>query len=888
MDGRSRKPLPDTPVADGPVTAFDDESKARLCCAHYARVSRIRVERRRSKRAYLAIRRRIKAGGGTEEELSAFTLGELRDALARGRGRAPGPDGIHPDMLRRLPANGQVALCALINRSWHTGEVPALWRSGIIVPILKNAKPTAEIKSYRPVTLLCCTSKVMERMVMARLDFWQRRAGLVPPEQAGFQAGRSTVDCIAQIAQPAFDALQARKLPSRSLLVAVDLRAAFDRVWRGGLLEMLANAEVPGRWLRWLRSWMSDRRAAARWNNEVSKKRVFKAGVPQGSPLSPLLFVIFAAGAIAAVRDAAPEVQVTVYADDITLVARHPLPTSAATMMQPALDALASWAATNEVKIAADKTEALVITSHPNEVNAKCHPRLTLNGSDLTYNPEPKILGVHFDSQLRFGPQARFAVAKLSSRINVLRALAGTDWGCDEDTLRSLYTGYARPGALYAGGVWHGFLAPTHARRLESANYRAARVIVQAPAGSNSIATRREAGLCSIGALVRRDAGRLLLHARRFPSDHAVGRLALPPVHPRRLRTTGGQLRGCWFDLATDSLASLPRGAIPEPWPLPHEAPPPWAPDGQDLARFVLAGADVPRNALPEERRFAALQALAELREEDEEKTIEIWTDGAAIDGLRNGGAGCVVKWPGVVEPTVQSRPAGLLVSSTDAESVAAEMGLRLAAESEQTAANYRILFDSRALFDRLQRHPMRLVDSPSSLRAAGLLDRLAALGRVTVVWVPGHAGLPLNELADRAARAGCDMAQEDTRLYVEELGATAGAAHIHFEASKGGERLDVTGLSREEAVRIHRLRLNRLPDLQKTKHRWRHDGATTATCRRCGEGIDDTPHFLTVCPALAPLRRTILGAQVSLDVLQTAPRAVASFLRNALPPPGQ
>ena len=245
--GRSRKPLPDTPVSDGRRTASDDESKARLCCAYYARVSGVRVERRRSKRAYLAVRRRIGDGGGTEEELSDFTLGALRDAVARGRGRAPGPDGIHPDMLRRLPAEGQVALLALINRSWRTGEIPALWRSGLIVPILKKAKPTAEVKSYRPVTLLCCTSKVMERMVAARLGFWQCRTGLVPPEQAGFQTGRSTADCTAQIAQPAFDALQARKRPSRSLLVAVDLRAAFDRVWRGGLLEMLANAEVPGR-----------------------------------------------------------------------------------------------------------------------------------------------------------------------------------------------------------------------------------------------------------------------------------------------------------------------------------------------------------------------------------------------------------------------------------------------------------------------------------------------------------------------------------------------------------------------------------------------------------------------------------------------------------------
>ena len=363
------------------------------------------------------------------------------------------------------------------------------------MPLLKKKKPAKDIASYRPISLLCCPSKVMERMVMARVDHWQREVGIVPEEQSGFQPGRSTEDCIARIAQPAFDALQVRVSPERSLLVAVDLRAAFDRVWRGGLLARLAAAGIPGAWLRWVRGWLSDRRACVRWGDAVSGKRVFSAGVPQGSPLSPLLFVLFAADAVRAVREAAPGVQVIMYADDITLVARHARPARAAEEMQLALDALSSWAELNHVLIAAEKTEALVLSSDPWEVNAKCRPRLVLCGSPVGYNAEPVILGVKFDSQLRFGPQAREATARLRARVNIMRALAGTSWGADEDTLRALYVGYARPSATYAAGVWASFIAKSHLRRLESANFSAARVITRAPAGSNSAATCREAGL---------------------------------------------------------------------------------------------------------------------------------------------------------------------------------------------------------------------------------------------------------------------------------------------------------------------------------------------------------------------------------------------------------
>lgn len=94
-----------------------------------------------------------------------------------------------------------------------------------------------------------------------------------------------------------------------------------------------------------------------------------------------------------------------------------------------------------------------------------------------------------------------------------------------------------------------------------------------------------------------------------------------------------------------------------------------------------------------------------------------------------------------------------------------------------------------------------------------------------------------------------------------------------------GDELLDVTGLSREDAVAIHRLRLNRFPALQATKARWQRDGADTATCRRCGRGDGDTLYFLTACPALTPLRQRILGSHPSVGMLQSSHRAVIKFL---------
>jgi ribonuclease HI len=380
--------------------------------------------------------------------------------------------------------------------------------------------------------------------------------------------------------------------------------------------------------------------------------------------------------------------------------------------------------------------------------------------------------------------------------------------------LRALYVGYARPAALYAAGVWFPFLAPTHVARLESANYAAARVITGAPAGSNAIATCRETGLMPLALLAKRDSASLLLHAQRFPANHALhGLTQTVPDIPRRLRAVGGH-RGNWFDTASAALSCLPPGVVPEPWPDCDTLPAPWSQSLQRPIAFFLAGEGIRRDDTVERRRFAALDTLERIREECSHlPAIEIWTDGAARGGTSSGGAGVVIRWHDGRPDSVVGAAAGVLASSTAAESAAALLGVRMVAREIHGAPHrvaIRLLFDSRALFARLQRPAWRMDDSTSRDVALCLGD-LAESNDVAVIWVPGHSGLASNVRADAAATYARDHAdQEGVPIQVcalrqavsrsveqEALEAYRAALtnHTHFEASGGGRLVDFSVL---------------------------------------------------------------------------------------------
>ena len=213
-------------------------------------------------------------------------------------------------------------------------------------------------------------------------------------------------------------------------------------------------------------------------------------------------------------------------------------------------------------------------------------------------------------------------------------------------------------------------------------------------------------------------------------------------------------------------MANPGRGRPPGPLPggTSSSTPlrPPW--EVPDSLSFHW-GPGTTREDCPAVRRAKALDFLGTLRRLVP-PNLEVWTDGAAKEGTHHGGGGFTISWPAPGPDTVGSVAAGLITNSTAAEATALAAALQVVSTELLVSRNHYViwvLFDSRALLDRLRRPTPAHLDRPTA-EALRRIYSLAADHKVLVIWVPGHAGLPQNEAADTAARAGTDLPQPATK----------------------------------------------------------------------------------------------------------------------------
>ena len=175
----------------------------------------------------------------------------------------------------------------MFNTSWTIGEVPDDWKRAITVPILKPGKDKSDAGSYRPISLLPCLGKLMERVVKRRLEWFIEENELLSLDQYGFRKGKSTLDCLLQISQNISESLANKE---HCLVVYLDLKSAYDKIHRRGLIYKLALMGIKGNMLKWISSYLSNRTSKVRVAQEVSDEEIIENGVPQGAVLSPILF----------------------------------------------------------------------------------------------------------------------------------------------------------------------------------------------------------------------------------------------------------------------------------------------------------------------------------------------------------------------------------------------------------------------------------------------------------------------------------------------------------------------------------------------------------------------------------------------------------------------
>ena len=206
--------------------------------------------------------------------------------------------------------------------------------------------------------------KTMERMIKNRMTYYLESKGLLSNKQAGFRKARSTEEQIARTAQTLLDGLQEGK---RSILCLVDFSKAYDRVWRTGLYKKMINMGIPNCMISWIKGFLTDRAARVRLGDAVSKTRIMKEGLPQGSVISPLLWLIY----INDIGDRWNKVEESLFADDTALVTQAKNVEEAETAMQENIDRLQEWCEKWKVLVNASKCETMLVTLDPREVNRK-------------------------------------------------------------------------------------------------------------------------------------------------------------------------------------------------------------------------------------------------------------------------------------------------------------------------------------------------------------------------------------------------------------------------------------------------------------------------------------------------------------------------------------
>ena len=252
-------------------------------------------------------------------------------------GKASGPNGLSNRILRELSSELAIPFCALFNQSLRSGTFPVSYKEANVCPVPKKGDLSI-VSNYRPISLLNSESKLFERLVFKYLFNYLQDNNLLSSLQSGFIPGDSTVNQLTFLYNNFCQALDSGK---EVRAVFCDISKAFDRVWHSGLLYKLQAAGVTGDVLNWFKSYLSDRKRRVVLPSTVSEWTFIRAGVPQGSILGPLLFLVY-------INDIVKDIgsNIRLFADDTSLFIIVDNPATAADSLNTDLTKISQWAAT--------------------------------------------------------------------------------------------------------------------------------------------------------------------------------------------------------------------------------------------------------------------------------------------------------------------------------------------------------------------------------------------------------------------------------------------------------------------------------------------------------------------------------------------------------------
>ena len=365
--------------------------------------------------------------------------------------KAPGVSGV-PNRFLKLMGKPLARALRIITQGCLDWEYyPTTFKLARTIVLKKPGKPDyQQPRAWRPIALLEVVSKVIEAVISGYLRRLAEEHGLLPDRQMGARKGRSTESALALLLSQIRAAWE--EPGAVATVLSLDMSGAFDRVIRKRLVHILKHKRIPRSIYGWVNSFMANRRTTLAFDDQETEGFELPGGVPQGSPISPILFLFYNAELIERCGEKDSRLDRIGFVDDMNMVAFGRSTEDNCRRLEQAHEQCVYWASRHGAKFAPEKYELMHFSRR------KCYDMTaTIQIGDRTIQPAKvmRILGVWLDPTLRWKGHLDATIRKLQSQTRALTCLTGSTWGLPLTQARLVYKMVVLPALAHGALAWH-------------------------------------------------------------------------------------------------------------------------------------------------------------------------------------------------------------------------------------------------------------------------------------------------------------------------------------------------------------------------------------------------------------------------------------------------
>jgi hypothetical protein len=353
--------------------------------------------------------------------------------------KSTGIDEISDHIIKKCYPKIANVLTYIINLSLSTGYFPDQLKIAKVKPLYKKGLDT-DVGNYRPISLISVSSKIIEKIMHKRLLSFLNNYSIINNKQHGFSKGKSTNTAIAEFIKRVYKSMDEREI---GIGLFLDLSKAFDLVDHDILLRKMAEMGIRGVAHKWFQSYLENREQRVeityrrKETNEIinclSRKKPIRYGVPQGSVLGPMLFLLYINDLESCIEHGGP----TFFADDTSIFIAGNSVNDVQSKINETINKLTVWFERNRLII--NKENTIAVSFHqPQKVHFECPP-IKFQDTVIKYSEHSKFLGVWLDKSLRWSVHTQELAKKLCKvcfGLRVVKRVSGLE------TVRTLYYAY--------------------------------------------------------------------------------------------------------------------------------------------------------------------------------------------------------------------------------------------------------------------------------------------------------------------------------------------------------------------------------------------------------------------------------------------------------------